>query len=195
MSSNISSDPFYVQVDQDGIYNFYYNMLAKINENVINVLEKKHKFGDLVLNNYAYQKRLMQLKNGQTLSSRGSSEFGVIAGLNDITKEFEFGWAKAMIGITAVVNKELVNEVVGLAKMYCPRSDDEGKPAGYVHLVDTIHAEELEDGTYIVKADKPYAYYVHEFTWREHKFPTRAKFLTQAIYEIYKYHGLEYKRV
>ena len=195
MSSDISGVPFYVQVDQEGIYNFYFNMLRKVNENVVDILEKKHKFGDLVLHNYNYRVSMGAQVNHTLLSGNGPGELGVIAGLNNITGEFEFSWAKNMLGIAAAVNKQLASEVVGLAKFYCPRSDDNNKPAGYVHLADSIYAKELDDGTCMIIADKPYAYYVHEFTWREHKFPTRAKFLTQAIFEVYKYHGLEYKRV
>ena len=60
-------------------------------------------------------------------------------------------------------------------------------------LLDDIKAktdfEVLGDGKVRIYNDCPYAWYVEEFTWKHHEYPTRAKFLTTAIYEITQKYG------
>lgn len=87
-----------------------------------------------------------------------------------------------MQGITASVNKSMAEEILQLAKFYCP------KDTGY--LVDSGRIEENEDGSCRIYFDAPYSWYVHEFTWREHEYPTCAKFLERAVYEVEKAHGM-----
>jgi hypothetical protein len=87
----------------------------------------------------------------------------------------------AMQGISVGVSKELAEEILTLAKYYCPVD------TGY--LRDSGRIEEQPDGSFRIVFDCPYAWYVHEFSWKQHDYPTCDHFLTRAIYEVQKEHG------
>lgn len=87
-----------------------------------------------------------------------------------------------MAGITKQINEGLAQEILERAKYYCP------KDTGY--LASTGHIDYETDGTCRITFDCPYAWYVHELTYRNHDYPTSAKFLDIAIQEIYAKYGL-----
>lgn len=108
-------------------------------------------------------------------------ETGIMGSYNLQSHDVEYALASQMAGITAGINRELAEQVLERALYYCPVD------TGY--LKSTGHIEENENGSCSVVFDCPYAWYVHEFTWREHDFPTRSHFLIQAVYEIEKEQG------
>ena len=111
-----------------------------------------------------------------TLSKVRMAVFNTDTGQID-TNEMHF----LMQGITASVNKEIAEEILTLAKYYCP------KDTGY--LAESGRIEQNDDGSCRIYFDCGYAWYVHEFSWRKHAFPTCDHFLTRAIYEVQKAHG------
>ena len=171
------SDLFLVDVTANDYYNFYYNMVAEVNKSVVTALQN-------TIPNRLMTQRAMNYRNnmlaGGLASHYGPGEFGVMSNFNISTGEFEYAFADQMAGICGIVQKNLAEEILERAKFYCP------KDTGY--LESTGHIEEEDNVTKIV-FDCPYAWYVHEFTWKHHDYPTQAKFLTQAIYEIQNKYG------
>lgn len=157
------SDRFLVDVRSTDDYTFYYNMLRSVNQHVINIVDSK------VLAN-----RPMTRDNSITGTQ-------IMGSYNLQSHDVEYALALQMAGITAGINRELAEQVLERALYYCPVD------TGY--LKSTGHIEENENGSCSVVFDCPYAWYVHEFTWREHDFPTRSHFLIQAVYEIEKEQG------
>lgn len=157
------SDRFLVDVRSTDEYTFYYNMLRSVNQHVINIVDSK------VLAN-----RPMARDNYITGTQ-------IMGSYNLQSHDVEYALALQMAGITAGINRELAEQVLERALYYCPVD------TGY--LKSTGHIEENENGSCSVVFDCPYAWYVHEFTWREHDFPTRSHFLIQAVYEIEKEQG------
>lgn len=157
------SDRFLVDVRSTDDYTFYYNMLRSVNQHVINIVDSK------VLAN-----RPMARDNYITGTQ-------IMGSYNLQSHDVEYALALQMAGITAGINRELAEQVLERALYYCPVD------TGY--LRSTGHIEENENGSCSVVFDCPYAWYVHEFTWREHDFPTRSHFLIQAVYEIEKEQG------
>lgn len=157
------SDRFLVDVRSTDDYTFYYNMLRSVNQHVINIVDSK------VLAN-----RPMARDNYITGTQ-------IMGSYNLQSHDVEYALALQMAGITAGINRELAEQVLERALYYCPVD------TGY--LKSTGHIEENENGSCSVVFDCPYAWYVHEFTWREHDFPTRSHFLIQAVYEIEKEQG------
>jgi hypothetical protein len=162
------SDGFYIDVSSTkGDYIFYYNVKKAIERGVnINV------------------RKVIGLKNEQLLdkvdtsgdyAKMGSYDFstGTVTEIND---HFE------MRGISMEVNKALAQDILDRAIYYCP------KDTGY--LASTLHLEDQDDGSVKIVADCPYAWYVHEFTWKKHKFPERSQFLAYAAWEVMKQHGI-----
>ena len=157
------SDRFLVDVRSTDDYTFYYNMLKRVNQHVINIVDSKVLANrPMARDNYIEETRIMGSYNLQ---------------YHDV----EYALASQMAGITAGINRELAEQVLERALYYCPVD------TGYLRL--TGHIEENENGSCSVVFDCPYAWYVHEFTWREHDFPTRSHFLIQAVYEIEKEQG------
>ena len=157
------SDRFLVDVRSTDDYTFYYNMLRSVNQHVINIVDSK------VLAN-----RPMARDNYITGTQ-------IMGSYNLQSHDVEYALALQMAGITAGINRELAEQVLERALYYCPVD------TGY--LKSTGHIEENENGSCSVVFDCPYAWYVHEFTWRERDFPTRSHFLIQAVYEIEKEQG------
>lgn len=177
--STLQNTPFYVEVDNTGFYNFYYNMVAEVNKDVEKVL--KNQLGQLVETKAAIDYRNGRLSGGYRSNNHGPSQFGVMGSRNQATGEMEFITALDMQGITAKVNMNLAQEILERAKYYCPV--DTGK------LRDSGRIEVNDDGSCRIFFDCQYAWYVHEFSWKNHAYPTRDHFLTQAIYEVEKLHG------
>lgn len=99
----------------------------------------------------------------------------------NLTKEkydiqIDYSSLKDGMGIATVVAENLAEKVLERAIYYCP------KDTGY--LASTGRAETIGEGKVQIIFDCEYAWYVHEQTWKEHKFPTCAKFLTRAIEEV-----------
>ena len=157
------SDRFLVDVRSTDDYTFYYNMLRSVNQHVINIVDSK------VLAN-----RPMARDNYITGTQ-------IMGSYNLQSHDVEYALALQMAGITAGINRELAEQVLERALYYCPVD------TGYLRSTGRI--EENENGSCSVVFDCPYAWYVHEFTWREHDFPTRSHFLIQAVYEIEKEQG------
>lgn len=177
--AELQNTPFYVEVDKSGFYNFYYNMVAEINKDVEKVI--KNQLGDLVYTKDADNYRRGRLAGGYKSNSHGPAQFGVMAARNQANGNLELISALDMQGITAKVNMSLAQEILERAIYYCPK--DTGK------LASSGRIEVLNDGCCRIYFDCPYAWYVHEFSWKKHTYPTRDHFLTQAIYEVEKLHG------
>ena len=157
------SDRFLVDVRSTDDYTFYYNMLKRVNQHVINIVDSK------------------VLENRPRARDNYIEETGIMGSYNLQSHDVEYALASQMAGITAGINRELAEQVLERALYYCPVD------TGY--LRSTGHIEENENGSCSVVFDCPYAWYVHEFTWMEHDFPTRSHFLIQAVYEIEKEQG------
>lgn len=157
------SDRFLVDVRSTDDYTFYYNMLKRVNQHVINIVDSK------------------VLENRPMARDNYIEETGIMGSYNLQSHDVEYALASQMAGITAGINRELAEQVLERALYYCPVD------TGY--LKSTGHIEENENGSCSVVFDCPYAWYVHEFTWKEHDFPTRSHFLIQAVYEIEKEQG------
>lgn len=176
----LGNTPFYIEVDKSGFYNFYYNMVAEVNKNVVNVLQDD--LGKLVYTRGAQQYRNGVLAGGLMSNSKGPSIFGVMGNKNQVTGEMEFISALDMQGITAAVNASLAEEILALSQYYCPV--DTGR------LRDSGRIEQNADGSCRIFYDCEYAWYVHEFSWKFHQYPTCDHFLTRAVYEVEKLHGI-----
>lgn len=85
-------------------------------------------------------------------------------------------------GIASEVSQELAEEVLERALYYCPVDTGRLKESG--------HIERINDNNCLVVFDCPYAWYVHEHTWKDHDYPTCAKFLSIAVEEVKKLHNL-----
>ena len=85
-------------------------------------------------------------------------------------------------GIASEVSQELAEEVLERALYYCPVDTGRLKESG--------HIERINDNKYLVVFDCPYAWYVHEHTWKDHDYPTCAKFLSIAVEEVKRLHNL-----
>lgn len=173
-----SNDFFYVDVLNADYYNFYYNMVAEVNENVTEALHSM--LPDRLMTQGAMNYRNNVLAGGLA-AHHGPGEYGVMGNYNINTGELEYMLADRMAGIAAAMARNLADEVLERAIYYCPK--DTGL------LAESFRIEDKGDGTCIIFNDCPYAWYVHEFTWRNHEYPTRAKFLTTAIYEVQQKYG------
>lgn len=161
------AEGFYVDINADNnFYVFYYNVNKLIATGVNSVVrsiigEKAEASLDRTSNSDYSRMVLFDPDSGQVLENN-----------------LHF----LMQGISAVVNRELAEEILIRAYYYCP------KDTGY--LASTGRIQEMDDGSCRIFFDCPYAWYVHEFTWKQHDYPTRAHFLTIAIDEVMREHGL-----
>lgn len=172
------SEIFYVDILDSGNYNFYYNMVAEVNQAIITAL--KSELPDRLMTEKAMRYRNGMLAGGLK-SGQGPGEFGVMSSYDTKTGNIEYILADQMQGICATVAENLALEIVERAKYYCPVD------TGY--LIDSFRIENLGDGKCRIYNDCPYAWYVEEFTWKKHNYPKRAKFLTTAVYEIQQKYG------
>lgn len=160
-------------------YVFYYNMVSAVNEKVIETLRKE--IPDRLITPAA-REYVNNVRNGQFIHKQGPGEFGVMAKWDPHTDSFEYFMADEMRGICATVSANLAIEIINKAIKYCP------KDTGF--LASSFRIEDLGDGRCTIYNDCPYAWYVEEFTWKKHKWPTRAKFLTTAVWEVGQKYGL-----
>lgn len=170
---------FYVQVDEQGFENIYYNMVAELNSNLRESL--KRELANRPISAAAQSYINGRLAGGKNLESKGPAQFGVMTSRDINSGELEFVSALDMQGITAQVSLDLAYEILAVAKYYCPV--DTG------NLRDSGRVEPQADGSARIYFDCPYAWYVHEFSWKQHAYPTCDHFLTRAIYEVEKLHG------
>ena len=170
---------FYVDIRATDYENFYYNMVAEVNKAVVDLLGSQ-------LDSRLMTDRAMHFRNnvlnGGLAAHHGPGEFGVMGNRNHVTGDIEYIFADQMQGICATVSRNMAEEIVERAIYYCP------KDTGY--LASSFRIEDQGNGKCIIYNDCPYAWYVEEFTWKHHDYPTQAKFLTTAIYEIEKKYGL-----
>lgn len=176
----MSDNKFYVDISTTDYFNFYYNMVAEVNQNVIKVVGDALNLRPITPAAQRYIKGIQA--NGLRAPGKGPAMFGVMGNKNFATGELEFISALEMQGITMAVNEQLAEEILAVAKYYCPV--DTGK------LRDSGHIEKMPDGSCRIFFDCPYAWYVHEFSWKNHAYPTRDHFLTQAVYVVEKLHGI-----
>lgn len=96
---------------------------------------------------------------------------------SNITEDFRIG--------VGAVNYQLANKILSKALFYCP--EDTGQ------LKESARLQELSNGGYAVIFDAPYAWFVHEFTWRtlnKDKNPNAMhKWLEIAYQEVMKEEG------
>lgn len=167
---------FYVDIQNDAEYVIYYNMTTVLNESIVEATQgviRNRPITDeawYVINTYQGG----EFKEGRAQDYFG--KYGVMGSYDPSTGHIDYELVKEMAGITAVVNKEIAERVLERAIYYCP------KDTGF--LASTGRIEEMPDGKCRIYFDCRYAWYVHEFTWVEHKYPTCAKFLTLAIQEV-----------
>jgi hypothetical protein len=173
---------FYVDILNTD-YTFYYNMLAQLNENVSAALRKEllSKFESTKYLN-ANARAILNSRQNITLDKTSYGQYGVMTNYNAGTGSFEYVMASEMQGICATIKNSLAVEIVERAKYYCPV--DTGR------LINSFRIEEIDNDRCIIYNDCPYAWYVEEFTWKNHEYPKSAKFLTKAVYEISKKYGL-----
>ena len=162
---------FYVDITDQNFKVFYYNMHAKINEQLqkelhVNLYEKVPHY------------------NPSSQADKGPGYAGKLVAYDRVKMQaIDIENAYKMAGIIASgFSQMLAEEIAERARLYCPV--DTGL------LRDSIKVIEGGDGSYTVLVDCPYAWFVNEFTWKEHKWPTRAKFLDTAIWEVCKEYGL-----
>ena len=162
---------FYIDITDINYKVFYYNMGAKINEQ----LQK-----ELHVNLYEKVPHL----NPTSPERYGKGELGKMVAYDRAKMQaVDIENAFMMSGILASGFSELLaEEIAERARLYCPV--DTGQ------LVNSIKVIDGGDGKKTVLVDCPYAWYVNEFTWIQHKFPQRAKFLDTAIWEVYKEYGI-----
>lgn len=154
---------FYIDVLDTSTHDFYYNVEKVVQEGLNEVIKRVLKIDDLDLKNDRYDR-------------------GRFVSINPNTKDISFDYADQLAGITAAVNSKFAEEILERAKYYCPK--DTGK------LADSGKIQYNPDGTCRIYFDAYYAWYVHELAWKMHKFPTCDHFLTRAIYEVEKLHGI-----
>lgn len=149
---------------------FYYNMQAMVNENVRQAIGEE-----------LYNKLPMNYKMPGNLpiaptNKRGPSSSGRILLPSSDKSSMEFGVASQMDGILAEVSTTLAELILERARYYCPVDTGTLRDSGRIVKIDNTTSQ--------IIFDCPYAWYVHEFTWTNHKFPTQAKFLTRAVSDI-----------
>lgn len=171
---------FYVDISTTDFYNFYYNMVAEVNEAVVRVVGDDLKLRPITPAAQRYING--RQAGGLRAPSKGPAVFGMMGNKNQMTGELEFISALEMQGITASVNTQLAEEILALSQYYCPV--DTG------NLKNSARIEQNPDGSCRIYYDCEYAWYVHEFSWKNHAYPTRDHFLTRAIYEVEKLHGI-----
>lgn len=110
------------------------------------------------------------------LKSTGSNDYAYLTYVNNETGDVVQDHEMFMQGITATVNKALAEKILERAKYYCPVDTGFLRESGRIDIDN--------NGICRIYFDCPYAWYVHEFWWREHKEPTRDHFLTRAIEEV-----------
>lgn len=176
----MADNGFYVDITTTDYFNFYYNMVAEVNENVVKVVGDDLKLRPITPDAQRYIKGMQAY--GLRAPGKGPAIFGMMGNKNQVTGELDFASALDMKGITMAVNRQLAEEILALSKYYCPVNTG--------NLRDSGHIEENVDGSCRIVYDCQYAWYVHEFTWKNHAYPTRARFLTEAVYEVEKLHGI-----
>lgn len=163
------SDMFYVDVLDGKGYSFYVNLNKALDKGINGEVAKN--IGD-----ENTQAIIEMAKNYNGSDYANMFIFNPDTGQID-EQEMHF----MMQGVTAGVNRAIAEEILELAKFYCPK--DTGT------LANSGRIEESSDGSCRIYFDCGYAWYVHEFSWRQHDYPTCDHFLTRAIYEVEKAHG------
>lgn len=169
---------FYVDIRNTDFYNFYYNMASVVEEHVQKIVGQ-------ALDNRPTTKPIGGSWRGG-LAPRGTQpkEWGLIGAMRVGTDKIDYVRAMDVHGIAGIVAENIAEQVLEKAYYYCPK--DTGALAATGRIIAT------DDNTYMVvfgDADAPYAWYVHEFSWKKHKFPECSHFLTRAIYEVEKSMG------
>lgn len=178
---------FYVDVTYQGEFDFYYNMEALINSHVASVLKiKQNDLTTLPRNSEALDNIA---KNNGRLTKQGSAHLGVMGSKNMSTGQIETHSILDIDGICATISAQLAQEVLVRAVFYCPKETGNLARSGRIEQVNEKECRVVFGGYTEESGYVPYAWFVHEFTWKKHAYPTRAKFLTQAIYEVQKLHG------
>lgn len=151
----------------------YYNIEAEINEHLIKELGV----------DYSKLPHLQNKFPTINLPKQGSSINGRIVEW-DVTKQerVDIDYALNMAGILANVQSRIAQDVIDLAKYYCPVD------TGY--LRNSIGIGNVSGNMTEIIVDCPYAWYVEEFTWRQHDPPTCAKFLERAVFEVSRKYGI-----
>lgn len=162
----------YIDIQGNGD-SFYHNSGAQINKHVTQAIGQTLSDGlhrDLPT---MYQ---IEKYGHDSLPVKGKTKDGVLNILNKNTGQLEYRSFIEVAGICAFVSREIAEAVLERAKYYCPVNTGKLRNSGCI--------EDLGDGRCLVKFNCDYAYFVHEFTWLNHKLPTRAKFLTLAVQEV-----------
>jgi hypothetical protein len=172
------SDIFYIDVTpgkEVEKYMFYYNFrkaaLSGVNEHVKEIIGESNSYRLAMTG--AYMNAIL----ASDASRSKDDDYANMGLFNKNTGEVEMvDFRKYMLGITADVNSVIAKEILKRANYYCPV--DTGA------LRDSGHIEYNDDGTCRIVYDCPYAWYVDTFTWKDHTYPTCAKFLERAIEEV-----------
>lgn len=172
---------FYISVTETSDYNFYYNMEASVNSFVEYIV------GEKLLNDRPIHDAIRKQIEKEGYKRHGRSELGMFGSLNRNTRQVEYASALDVDGIIGTTAKAIAEEVLALAQYYCPK--DTGT------LVNSGRIEVLGNGLCSIVFDCPYAWYVHELSWKKHEFPTCDHFLSRAIYEVENKYGIRNSNV
>lgn len=170
---------FYVDIRNSDFYTFYYNMEAEVNKAIWKAVDN-----NILQNRPISAEAQANINRRGYLLKEGSAHLGVMGSYNPHNKEVEFLSAVDMAGITATVNRAMAEEILQRAVYYCPKNTGDLAASGRI--------EDLGNGKCRVVFDCRYAWYVHEYTWKQHKYPECAKFLSRAVFEVEKLHGFNW---
>lgn len=182
---------FYIDVNHDSSeYDFYYNTQALINDHVCRVLGIKP---DDIKTLPRDKGTVERINNGNALRKRGNSLSGRIGVRDMSTGKITTQSILDIDGICATVNMKWAEEILERAKFYCPKARGNLCASGRIEVLDN-HKCMVVFGGYVEETGilVDYAWYVHEYTFKKHNYPERAKFLTQAVYEVEKLHGINW---
>lgn len=167
---------FFVDVESPD-YIFYYNMGAEINKNIVDTIGRLDAYS-LYRSDEAYKR--IKDRGWNFLPKHDSAHLGRMVSYDKNTKSMvnvgAVGDDSFMAGICAYVSSEIAEAVLQRAIYYCPKDTGLLASSGYI--------EQLDNGQCLVKFDCPYAWFVHEFSWKKHKIPTTHHFLTIAKQEV-----------
>ena len=170
-----------IDIYNGGSYDFYYNMVKEVNQHVVDIVgNEKLKQRPISPDAMRY---VFKYQHGKLMPGMGPAGFGMIGSMDSRTGRVEYASAFDGVGIVAAqLTKELAEEAMLRAYYYCPKNT--GK------LASSFRIQEEPDGSYTIINDCDYAWYVHEYSWKKHDFPTCSHFLKRAINEVAALSGM-----
>jgi hypothetical protein len=172
----IDRTPFYINVSDSSSYDFYYNMESSVNWYVEYTVGK-----DKLSSRPIFDSIRKQIQE-HGYRKHGHSDYGVYGSLNKNTQDIEYGLAIDVEGILGITPAYIANEVLELAKYYCPKDTGTLANSGRIQMLDNSMCS--------IIFDCPYAWFVHELSYKKHEPPTCDHFLSRAIFETQEKYGI-----